>query len=243
MIFFRVFLILIFTTFLVAPTYANSLFDQANEAFSKDNYAEAITLYEQLATEKGHSASLYFNIANSYAQLGENGKAVLNYERALRLAPNNADIIKNFSYFKKETGLFIEEQPTLDKLLNLLTPNQWSLLTLFFLVATSTTVILWKKLSSGSTPRAIATLSIFFTLTTVSSLASAQTYLSTASYVVINDQKLMVSPFKNAESKGLIKGGRTASVGKEYKTYIHIEGETGQQGWVEKKSLEPVIPE
>ena len=241
MIFNRVFFIIAFSIFIAGSAFANSLFDQANEAFSKNNYLEAVNLYEQFSLKKGHSASLYFNIANSYAQLGENGKAVLNYERALRLSPNNADIIKNFSYFKEEAGLFLDEQSILDKLLNLLSPNQWSYLTLAFLVATSLTIIFWKKLATGSTPRAVVSLFIFCLLTSASGLAAAQTYLSAPTYVVIKDVKMMVSPFEDAKPKGLIKSGKTASVGKKYKTYVHIEDETGQQGWVKSNNLEAVI--
>lgn len=241
MIFRRIFFIVIFSASLTAPVYASALLEQANEAFSKDNYLEAINLYEQMVVEDGHSASLYFNIANSYAQLGETGKAVINYERALRLAPHDADIIKNLSYFKKETGLFLDEQPTLVKLLSLFTTNQWSFITLFFLIITCLTVIFWKQVSKGSTPRAIACLTSFLLLSTVSGLATTQTYISAPSHIVIKDVKLMVSPFESAESKGRIKAGRSASVGKEYKNYIHIKDETGQQGWIGKDSIEAVI--
>ena len=49
-------------------------------------------------TEPGYSADGLYNLANSYARAGKPGLAVLNYERADLLKPNDPDIEANLRY-------------------------------------------------------------------------------------------------------------------------------------------------
>ena len=238
------FLIFMFTSFILMSAQTvlatSENFDLANEAYSKGQYAKAVELYEKLIVDNGHSASVYFNLANSYAQLQENGKAVLNYRRGLLLDPGNSDLIKNYDYFTKEAGLFLDEQPTLEKFIYTLTINQWSGLTLFCLICLSLTVVFWRKISAGSLARGVGNVLLFSFLTAGSAFATATLYKDWQKHVVISDVKLLVSPFDNSESKGLIKAGRLATIGKEYKNYVHIETETGQSGWVNKDNMQAI---
>src|ERR1700734_1939106 len=48
----------------------------------------------------GYSAAGLYNLANSYARAGKPGLAVLNYERAALLAPDDADINANLEYVR-----------------------------------------------------------------------------------------------------------------------------------------------
>src|SRR5271163_2237506 len=47
-----------------------------------------------------YSADGLYNLANSYARAGKPGLAVLNYERASLLAPDDADINANLEYVR-----------------------------------------------------------------------------------------------------------------------------------------------
>ncbi len=87
----------------------SSLFQKGNEAYSRGDYAQAIAQYEQITETAGYAPSVLYNLANSYALSGQTGRAVLNYERALRLAPSDSDISGNLELVKKENGLFPRE--------------------------------------------------------------------------------------------------------------------------------------
>ena len=84
-----------------AETTIEDIFQEANEAYSRGDYASAISSYEQITTLYGYSPEILFNLANSYGQAGETGKAILSYERALRLKPSDPDIIGNLSQLKR----------------------------------------------------------------------------------------------------------------------------------------------
>ncbi len=73
-------------------TTAQDLFRQANQAYLAGRYQEAARLYEEcLATFHVHNEHLFYNLGNSYFRLGRLGRAIYNYERALKLAPGLAD--------------------------------------------------------------------------------------------------------------------------------------------------------
>lgn len=71
------------------------LFQEANEAYQQKNYTLAIERYESLVQEGVQSKEIHYNLGNAYYRSQRLGKAILNYERALKLAPNDADIQHN----------------------------------------------------------------------------------------------------------------------------------------------------
>lgn len=74
------------------------IFSQANNAYQKGDFAEAAQIYQQLCDEGYRSGNLYYNLGNSYYKLGSKGRAILNYERAKRLIPGDADLKANLNY-------------------------------------------------------------------------------------------------------------------------------------------------
>ena len=74
----------------------------ADSLYVRGDYAEAAEAYLAVAKVDGESAGLLFNLANSYAQAGDLGHAVLYYSRANRLDPTNKEIKNNLNYFKSK---------------------------------------------------------------------------------------------------------------------------------------------
>lgn len=71
----------------------------ADTLYAHGEYAKAAEAYSAIAKVDGVSPELLFNLANSYAQIGDLGNAVLYYSRANRLAPTNKEIRNNLQYF------------------------------------------------------------------------------------------------------------------------------------------------
>ncbi|MEZ4933698.1 MAG: tetratricopeptide repeat protein [Saprospiraceae bacterium] len=76
---------------------AEELFKQANEAYLADDISNAILLYEQVAGLGFESFELEFNLGNAYFRQKKIGEAVLHYERALVLSPEQEDAVHNLS--------------------------------------------------------------------------------------------------------------------------------------------------
>ena len=73
---------------------------EANAFFQKKKYEQAIQQYSKLLDEGYQSEALYFNLGNAFFRSNQIGKAILNYERALLVAPNDAEIKHNLSLQK-----------------------------------------------------------------------------------------------------------------------------------------------
>ncbi len=90
-------LILIMLLAVANSTMAQSLFQQAGQAYNQQRYAEAVSLYDRVEEEEGVSANLYYNRGNAYFKMQKYAHAILNYERALLLSPGNDDIEHNLA--------------------------------------------------------------------------------------------------------------------------------------------------
>ena len=110
---------------------AQSLTEKAEEAYMSDKYSEAVDIYEEIMQKEGISSDLYYNIGNAYYKSGRLGKAVLYYERALLLDPNNEDAQVNLDFVKtKLTDKLDFNENIVDSFVrnfrNLASPNGWA---------------------------------------------------------------------------------------------------------------------
>lgn len=72
-----------------APLDTEKIWNDANTAYVNADYPAATEGYERLLGEGYESAQLYLNLGNAYFKRGMNGRAILNYRKALRLAPGD----------------------------------------------------------------------------------------------------------------------------------------------------------
>ena len=111
-------------------------FFQANALYAQGSYTQALQAYEQLLASGLESSPLYFNLGNAYFKTGQTGHAILNYERARRLAPGDTDIETNLVYARSLTGAAA------------CTLRLWQRLTFPLTHQVSTTALVW--LTSGA---------------------------------------------------------------------------------------------
>lgn len=75
-------------------------FEKANQLYQNGKFKEAAQAYQELASGRDLSPALFYNLGNSFFRTGEIGQAILFYERALRLAPRDADIRANLAHVR-----------------------------------------------------------------------------------------------------------------------------------------------
>lgn len=71
------------------------IYRKGNLSYESEDYEKAVSLYESLLDKDKVSAEVFYNLGNSYFKLKNIGRAILNYERALRLIPRDRDIRLN----------------------------------------------------------------------------------------------------------------------------------------------------
>ncbi len=220
---------------------ADNLFEQANQAYSRGEYRQAINLYQETAAEQGVSGSLLYNLANSYAAAGQVGRAVLNYERALRLAPGNSDIQANLEQVRKDAGLYRDDTPLYERLADLLEADQWLMLSgaAFLLLSILTLAVnLNKKIPAGPARLMITGTLLLILITLPPALLRYQAWND--GVVTGGDVKLLISPFPEAASSGTIKEGRLVRPKKTHGSYVLVQDATGRKGWISEDSFERI---
>ena len=122
-----------FSVRLNANDYAET-FANANNAYSKKEYTKAIELYESIIADKQQAPQLFYNLGNAYFQTGDFAHAILNYERAKKISPDDEDILINLKAANLKIEDKIEVAPELflivlqQKIISLMNEKSWSLL-------------------------------------------------------------------------------------------------------------------
>ncbi|MEE9269596.1 MAG: tetratricopeptide repeat protein [Candidatus Krumholzibacteria bacterium] len=98
------------------PASPSGLFARANSLYESGDYAGAIDAYLGVVNSGVVHATLYYNLGNSYYKVNDLGKAVLFYERSLRLAPRDRDVRENLSLVRtqlKDKQFVAEKNPVI----------------------------------------------------------------------------------------------------------------------------------
>lgn len=109
---------------------------KANELYNENAYDSAAAVYESIINKGYSSASLYYNLGNTYYKLRNYPLSILYYEKSLKLDPNNEDTRHNIEIAKSFISDKIEAVPDIfiktwwNKLSNLFTINTWSVIAL-----------------------------------------------------------------------------------------------------------------
>ncbi len=236
-------LALVIMPFTASAAVDTSRFQEANSAYSRNDYSSAAEGYESLLKEYGYSPGVLYNLANSYAQLGSIGKAVLNYERALRLTPGDSDISGNLQLVRHNNGLFAAETSFSEQLLHMMSMNQWvglGGLGLFAITCVLLSTLRFKP--AKATVTLVISCGIILIVLSATGI-SARHKDWNCSVVIDSKARLQISPFEGAATAGEIKEGRKVTLKKEHGEYLFVEDETGRTGWIAAAAIEPVIPE
>ena len=109
MVFFSLLVIALFSLIFLRTVQAQSeawakVMDKANALYESGDYASAIETYQQVIDGGMRHSAVYYNLGNAYCRSGDLGRAVLNYERARRLAPRDEDIRANLAFARTQVA-------------------------------------------------------------------------------------------------------------------------------------------
>lgn len=111
----------------------------ADSLYMRNEYHSAISVYEESITKYGASSDMYYNLGNAYYKSDNLGKAILNYERALRLDAGNDDAMNNLNFVKTK---IIDNLPDnrdfitriCDSIVFSVSSNSWAYISLVMLI-------------------------------------------------------------------------------------------------------------
>lgn len=112
-------------------SFAATAVQQADSAYNKKNFQDALFYYQAAAEKDGVSSYLYYNMGNTYYRLGDLGHAVLNYRRALALDPSNEEARLNLEFVRTKITDKPEDDSTFLrnvhlKIVSWMSPDAWA---------------------------------------------------------------------------------------------------------------------
>lgn len=90
------------------------------KAYNENNFEQAIDQWRFCADNGMENADLYYNLGNAYFRNGKLGFAIYYYKSALKLRPNDPDIVHNLDYASAMTKDKVENDEEENPLLTVL---------------------------------------------------------------------------------------------------------------------------
>jgi tetratricopeptide (TPR) repeat protein len=216
-------------------------FDAANLASAQGKSPEAVRGYENVIARHGYSAHVLFNLANAQVAEGKLGPAILNYERARWLAPNDPDIAANLAFARQKAGVEPESPSRLATVAHSLTWTEWSILAAAMLWLLAAALPLRRIL-----PRAAPA-------TTAGAVVAALVLLSALGAVALRwpdlDRAIVTSPNAAARVSPVtviqplfaLRAGEPVTIKRTHGAFLLISNREGREGWVSRDSVTPVV--
>lgn len=244
-------LALIVTSCLISQGQTNAVTDSvsaANQLYNTAKYQDAIRKYQFVIAQGFESAELYFNLGNAFYKTGNATYAILNYERARKLSPNDEDIRYNLELARTQIVDNIVPLPEpgflrwWKQLINSQSISYWgtfSIVTFFgflllfglFLLSGSFRV---KRFAFWFSVAAITLSAVTFTFG--SHLRSKLLHHNSA---VITDRSVRVksSPSETGTELFIVHEGITVQLTDKLGDWVYISLPDGNKGWVKEASM------
>lgn len=221
----------------------------ADSAYIKGNYAQAIEIYENIL-KNGEAAEIYYNLGNSYYKSDNIAKAILNYERALLLRPDNADIRANLEIARSKAIDKVTAVPEVffiswgKSLINSLSIDQWAQLGIasFWLCLISISLFFFSKTAKwqkGGFVLGISFMVIVVLSNVFANYQKKQILLRNEAIILAPSVTVRSTPSENGTSLFILHEGRKIHVKDDsMKEWTEISLEDGKVGWIPASAME-----
>lgn len=239
--------LILFLCYLAFSVSASELTDNANKAYAAGDYEKAASFYEKELL-KGEAFEVYYNLGNCYYKSNNIPFAILNYERAKKLKPNDPDIIFNLDLANKKivdrveptSAIFIAEWK--NNFLNQFSEKGWSILCIVCFFVSILLVCIY--LFSGI----IIVRQVSFWLSFVFLLAATSTFLCARAQfkqIVAGNEAIIISsstdvtgsPSKTGTRLFILHEGTKVKVLETVEGWSKIELTENKIGWLPDNSF------
>ncbi len=245
----QVFLLLVMLIFTSPTAHGRTVYeDAAEEAYQQGDFIRAIELYETFPTDSNQgfrTYTTYFNLGQAYSQIGDWGRALVNYHRAQYLAPRDTAIIDRIATIRAiRADWYVEETGILEQLAQVTTFFATWELSFFAMIIWSATW--WVGLRTWLKPsrfkRIILMVAIIFTII-VTGLTVNRVYIETYRplAIIIEPQTEVLSGAGiDYFSMFNLYTGAEVRIVEQRGIWAKIHLSDGREGWVRINSIAKV---
>lgn len=216
---------------------------QANTQYSNGDYKGAAAAYESIVEQGYVSSRLFYNLGNAYFKSDQLGRAILNYNKALKLAPYDKDTNYNLTvangYVKDKIDIVPEFFLTrwMRAWRSSLSSNAWTWVSLGTLVLTLGGVLLfmlserrgWRKAGFFG---GVVFLVLFACSTAFAALEKKDMMDASTGIVLAQAVSVKSSPDSAGNDLFILHEGTKVDVLSTYDGWTEIMIADGNKGWV-----------
>ena len=230
-------------------TQPEELWEQANNLYMNGDFSAAASLYERILSEGLFSAKLYYNLANAYFRIGENTKAILFYNRALLLTPNDDDIRHNLAIAESFTKDSIDEVPEFflngwgRAVRDSLGERMWTALSIIFFAAALVLGLLFLLAIRTGVRKCgfygmIAAILLFIVATSFAASQRRAMLNRNQAIVMSSAAPVKSSPDRSATDLFVLHEGTKVRITGTLDRWSEIVIADGKKGWIESDKIE-----
>lgn len=236
---------------LLTASDLDTLMQRANQLYQDKLYEDAIENYEQVLEQGYSSTALFYNLGNAYYRSGQLGFSILNYERGLKLDPDNTDLLYNLQIVKARTVDRIKEVPQIFviewwvSIITLFSAFTWQIILVMFYLILIVSITIFFITKSGKVQRYSiysATIGLIgVILFTIILFANIRRETS-KDFAIITKNTVAAKQSPNDSSNDLfvIHEGLKVAIINEFNDWVEIELFDGNVGWLPKTTLESI---
>ena len=242
---------LLSSLFGVSQTNNLTYFNSGLDLYNQGKYSEAISQFKLIIENGEHSDALYFNLGNSYYKINDLANSIYYFEKALKLNPNDKDVLNNLSFSQNMLVDKIDKLPVnqvsefFNSISNALTINQWLFFGIVFLFLFTGTFFLYYFNTRTRAKKNYFTLSallmalfIFFIFNGINRHENEKNIIS----AIIFENKIDFRTEPNYRSDILfnLHEGTKVIVKEELNEWTLIQISDGNTGWIESQSIKKI---
>jgi hypothetical protein len=248
----KYFYVIVFCSISVAATaQPDSMWLNANALYTQGRYEDAAKEYATLIDSCGIvNADLYYNAANAYYKQNEIARAILYYEKALKITPDDDDVAYNLAIAQQHTIDKIDAVPTffvvqwLQDIPKWTNADTWGILSLSaFALMLALIFIIATGINRHR--KTLATLAVVMFICSMSALWAAtrarqNQVQNTHAIIMLPVSTVKASPDDSSTDLFILHEGTKVQTLETIGKWVKIKTADGNQGWVQRGSVEQV---
>ena len=243
--------LLFFVPMILLADGAKTLFERANDAYEKEDYDSTISLLDSLMSVGLESPELYYNLGNAWFKKSDIPKAILYYEKAKKLDPNNVDINYNLELANTQIADRIEPIPEFflkkwwRSTLLYFTEGQWMLINIISYSILFIFIIIFFITHSKSLKQNTFFFGILFLIISLSSgflgyQSNRLAHTHNTAIVFTPTVNIKSSPNDKAKTIFVIHQGIKIQLIDQLQEWYRIKLANGSIGWIKRNDFEKI---
>jgi len=223
-------------------------FQSGNEYYARGNYDAAIEQYEKVLASGVLSEVVLYNLANAHFKNKQLGKAILCYEKAQRIAPQDREIAENLNFVRShiadkverpQEGFFVSQLRRITNWLSLDTETALALG--FFIAANAAFALFWldaiPRLSRLALVASVTFLGLFVIFGSSNLVRIYWQETVQEGVILVEKADVLSGPASDSPILFSIHEGLKVRIENDLPDWVQISLENGWNGWVKKDVL------